>query len=153
MKVTARIPAPAKIASKPGVELVVVVDLVVLVGSVEGVVFVSVVVDLTASGPVVIVVDLVTSGPGVVLVVVVVDLVTSSAALTASSIIVAINIATNIFFISNLLFSCDRYESHLLPLSNIHNVFRVSNKCSPKLQAAIPPGEMCLQIGALVPPG
>jgi hypothetical protein len=150
MKVTARIPAPAKIASKPGVELVVVVDLVVLVGSVEGVVFVSVVVDLTASGPVVVVVDLVTSGPGVVLVVV--DLVTSSAALTASSIIVAINIATNIFFISNLLFSCDRYESHLLPLSNIHNVFRISNKCSPKLQAAIPPGGMCLQIGALAPP-
>ena len=113
MKVTARIPAPAKIASKPGVELVVVVDLVVLVGSVEGVVFVSVVVDLTASGPVVVVVDLVTSGPGVVLVVV--DLVTSSAVLTASIIIVAINIATNIFFISNLLFSCDRYESDLFP--------------------------------------
>ena len=125
MKVTARIPAPAKIASKPGVELVVVVDLVVLVGSVEGVVFVSVVVDLTASGPVVVVVDLVTSGPGVVLVVV--DLVTSSAVLTASSIIVAINIAINIFFISNLLLSCDRYESHLLPLSNIHNVFRLNN--------------------------
>ena len=62
MKVTARIPAPAKIASKPGVVLVVVVDLVVLVGSVEEVVFVTVVVDLTASGPdvVLMVVDLVT---------------------------------------------------------------------------------------------
>jgi hypothetical protein len=61
----------------------VVVDLVVLVGSVEEVVFVTVVVDLTASGPDV--------------VLMVVDLVTSSAALTASSIIVAINIATNVF--------------------------------------------------------
>jgi len=91
----------------------VVVDLVVIVGSVEEVVFVTVVVDLTASGPDV--------------VLMVVDLVTSFAALTASSIIVAINIATNVFFISNLFFSCDRYESHLLPLSNIHNVFRASN--------------------------
>jgi hypothetical protein len=126
MKVTAKSPASAKVASKPGVVLVVVVDLVVLVGSVEGVVFVSVVVDLVASGPevvLVVVVDLVTSGPGVVLVVVV-DLVTSSAALRASSIIVAMSMATNIFFISNLLFSCDRYESGLLPLSIIHNVFR-----------------------------
>jgi hypothetical protein len=65
MKVTARIPATAKVASKPGVVLVVVVDLVVLVGSVAGVVLVVVVVDLAASGL------------GVVLVAVVVDLVTS----------------------------------------------------------------------------
>ena len=122
MKVTARSPATAKVASKPGVVLVVVVDLVVLVGSVEGVVLV-VVVDLVASGPVVVVVDLVTSGLGFVLVAVVVDLVTSSAELRASS-IVAMRMATNIFFISNLLFACDRYKSRLLPLSIIHNVFR-----------------------------
>ena len=51
-----------------------------------------------------VVVDLVTSGPGFVLVVLVVDLVTSSAALRASSIIVAISMATNIFFISKPLF-------------------------------------------------
>ena len=38
MKATARSPATAKVASKPGVVLVVVVDLVVVVGSVEGVV-------------------------------------------------------------------------------------------------------------------
>ena len=128
MKVTARIPTTAKVASKPGVELVVVVvDLVVLVGSVAGVVLVVVVVDLVASGPgtelVVVVVDLVASEPGIVLVVVV-DLVTSSAALRASSIIVAISMATNIFFISKPLFSCDLYASCLLPLGIIHNVFR-----------------------------
>ena len=67
-----------------------------------GVELVVVVVDLVASGPgvelVVVVVDLVASEPGVVLVVLV-DLVTSSAALRASSIIVAISMATNIFFI------------------------------------------------------
>jgi len=56
--------------------LVVVVDLVVLVGSVAG----------------------------VVLVVVVVDLITSSAELRVSRIIVATSIATNIFFISKPLF-------------------------------------------------
>ena len=50
MKVTARRPATAKVASKPGV-VVVVVDLVVLVGSVAGVTLVVVVVDLVASGP------------------------------------------------------------------------------------------------------
>ena len=65
-----------------------------------------VVVDLVASGPgaelVVVVVDFVTSGLGVVLVVVVVDLVSSAAALRAISIIVAISMATNIFFIQNL---------------------------------------------------
>jgi len=104
MKVTARIPATAKVASKPGVEVVVDVDLVVLVGSELGVVVV--VVDLVASEPgvVVVVVDSVTSGAGVV-VVLVVDLVTSSAALRARnavSIIVAISISNNIFFISNL---------------------------------------------------
>lgn len=117
MKVTARSPATAKVASKPGVVLVVVVDLVVLV---------VVVVDLVASGPgvVIVVVDLVTSEPGVMLVVVVDDLITSAAALRARIIIVAISMATNIFFISNLLFSCDRYESLLLPLSIIHNAFR-----------------------------
>jgi hypothetical protein len=89
--------------------LVVVVDLVVLVGSLAGVVLVVVVVDFVASGPgdelVVVVVDLAASEPGVVLVVAtVVDLVWSSAAHRASSIIVAISMATNIFFISSLLF-------------------------------------------------
>lgn len=72
-----------------------------------GVEVVVVVVDLVASGPgvvlVEVVVDLVASEPGVVLVVLVV-LVTSSAELRASSIIVAISIATNIFFISKPLF-------------------------------------------------
>ncbi len=105
MKVTARIPATAKVASKPGVEVVVDVDLVVVGGSELGVVVV--VVDLVASEPgvVVVVVDLVTSGEGVV-VVLVVDLVTSSAALRARnavSIIVAISIINNIFFIPNLV--------------------------------------------------
>jgi len=62
--------------------LVVVVDSVVVVGSVAGVVLVVVVVDLVSSGPaaelVVVVVDLVASAPGVVLVVAtVVDLVSS----------------------------------------------------------------------------
>jgi hypothetical protein len=98
MKATARIPTAAKAASKPGVLVVVVVDLVVLVGSVAGVVLVVVVVDFVASGPgvelVVVVVDLVASEPGVV--VVVVDLVTSAARPKASSIIVAISMATNI---------------------------------------------------------
>ena len=75
-------------------------------GSVAGVELVVVVVDLVASGPgvelVEVVVDLVASEPGVVLVVLV-DLVTSSAEPRASSsTIVAISIATNIFFISNL---------------------------------------------------
>jgi hypothetical protein len=91
MKATARIPTAAKAASKPGVLVVVVVDLVVLVGSVAGVVLVVVVVDLVASEP------------GVV--VVVVDLVTSAARPKASSIIVAISMATNIFFISKPHFS------------------------------------------------
>ena len=112
MKVTARIPTTAKVASKPGV-VVVVVDLLVLVGSVAGVVLVEVVVDWVASGPgalVVVVVDLVASGLGVVLVAVVVDLVTSAAVLRASSIIVAMSMATNIFFISKPLFSYDLYE-------------------------------------------
>ena len=104
MKVTASSPATVKVASKPGVEVVVDVDLVVLVGSELGVVVV--VVDLVASEPgvVVVVVDSVTSGAGVV-VVLVVDLVTSSAALRARnavSIIVATSISNNIFFISNL---------------------------------------------------
>lgn len=65
MKVTARSPATAKVVSKPGVVVVVVVDLVVLVGLEEGVLLVVVVVDLVASGlgvvPVAVVVDLVTS--------------------------------------------------------------------------------------------
>jgi hypothetical protein len=69
-----------------GVELVVVV---VDLASVPGAELVTVVVDLAASEP------------GVVLVVAtVVDLVASSAILSAISIIVAISIATNIFFIS-----------------------------------------------------
>jgi len=65
MKATARSPIRPKVGSKPGVEVVVDVDLVVVVGSVAGVVLV-------------VVVDLVTSGLGVVLVAVVVDLVTSA---------------------------------------------------------------------------
>lgn len=100
-KATARIPATAKGASKPGVEVVVDVDLVVVVGSELG--DEVVVVDLVAPEPgvVVVVVDLVTSGPGVVLVLVV-DLVTSSAVLrarNATRIIVAISTNINIFFI------------------------------------------------------
>jgi len=45
-----------------------------------------------------------------VLVAVVVDLVTSAAVLRASSIIVAMSMATNIFFISKPLFPCDLDE-------------------------------------------
>ena len=106
MKATARIPISANGASNPGV-VVVVVDLVVLVGSGLGVVLVVVAVVLVSETGVVLVVfvvDLVTSGPGVV--VVVVDLVTSAAApraRNAVSIIVAISVATNIFFISKPL--------------------------------------------------
>jgi hypothetical protein len=151
------------VASKPGV-VVVVVDLVVLVGSVAGVVLVVVVVDLVASGPgaelVVVVVDLVTSGLGVVLVVVVVDLVSSAAALRAISIIVAISITTNIFFIQKPLFSGDLFESGKPPLSIIHMCFGASNtqilKRNPKfqaVQAVIPPSGMSHQIQATVPPG
>ena len=79
MKATAIGPIRPKIASNPGVVLVVVVDLVVVVGSVAGVVFASAVVDFVASGPEaeLVVVDLVTSGLGVVLAAVVVDLVAS----------------------------------------------------------------------------
>jgi len=149
MKATAIIPTKANVASKPGVLVVVVVDLVVLVGSVAGAVLVVVVVDLLESEPgaglVVVIVDLVASEPGVVLVVVVVDLVTSPATLRASSIIVAISIATNIFFILKphfLYFSCELYESRLLHL-DIHNVFRAITR-NLKLQAVIP--QMCLQI-------
>lgn len=95
-----------------------------------GVEVVVVVVDLVASGPgvvlVEVVVDLVASEPGVVLVVLVV-LVTSSAELRASSIIVAISMATNTFFISKPLFACDLYESRLLPLRIIHDMFRGNN--------------------------
>jgi hypothetical protein len=87
MKVTARIPATAKVASKPGV-VVVVVDLLVVVGSVAGVELVVVVVDFVASEP------------GVVLVVATVVDFVSSATLRAISIIVAISMAINIFFIS-----------------------------------------------------
>jgi len=65
MKATARSPIRPKVASKPGVEVAVDVDLLVVVGSVAGAELVTVVVDL------------VTSGLGVVLVAVVVDLVTS----------------------------------------------------------------------------
>jgi hypothetical protein len=114
MKVTPRRPTTAKVASKPGVEVVVVVDLVVFVGSTAGVVLVVVVVDLLASGPgfmlVVVVLDLTASDPGVELVSVVVDLVTSAAVPRASIIIVAISAATNIFFISKPLFSYNLYE-------------------------------------------
>jgi hypothetical protein len=106
----------------------------VLLGS-AGVVLV-VVVDLVASWPgaelVVVVVDLVTSGLGVVLVAVVVVLLSSAAAHRVSSIIVATSMATNIFFISKPLFSFEF--------------------ASPKLQAAIPPGGMNLQIQAIIPP-
>ena len=118
-KATARIPVSAKIASKPGVAVVVDVFVVLVVGSVAGVELVVVVVDLVASGPgvelVEVVVDLVASAPGVVLVVLV-DLVTSSAEPRASSsTIVAISIATNIFFISKTSFACDLYESRSCP--------------------------------------
>jgi len=99
--VTASSPATAKAASKPGV-VVVVVDLLVVVGSVAGVELVVVVVDL-ASLPgaelVTVVVDLVASEPGVVLVVATVVDFVSSATLRAISIIVAISTAINIFFI------------------------------------------------------
>lgn len=80
MNVTARSPATANAASKPGVLPVVVVDLVVLAASVAGVDLVVVVVDLVASGLVVALVvvgvDLVAPGPGE-LVAVAVDSVTS----------------------------------------------------------------------------
>jgi len=130
MKVTARSPATAKIASNPGVVLVVVVDLVVLVGSAAGVVLVVVVVDLVASGPgaelVVVVVDLVASELGVVLVTVVVDLVSSAATLRASIIIVAISTATNIFSYQTSFFQ--------------------RNSKFQAVQAAMPPGGMSHQI-------
>jgi hypothetical protein len=81
MNVTARSPTIANVASKPGVLLVVVVDLVVLVDPVAGVVLVVVVVDLAESGPgaelVAAVVDLAASEPGVEPVAIVVDLVAS----------------------------------------------------------------------------
>ena len=103
MKATARIPISANGASNPGVE-VVVVDLVVLAGSVLGVVLVVVAVVLVSETGVVLVVfvvDLVTSGPGIV--VVVVDLVTFAAeprARNAVSIIMAISMTANIFLMS-----------------------------------------------------
>ena len=50
MKVTASSPATAKVASKPGV-VVVVVDSVVVVGAVAGVELVVVVVDFSSLGP------------------------------------------------------------------------------------------------------
>jgi hypothetical protein len=82
MKVTARSPATANAASKPGVSLVVVVDLVALAASVAGVDLVVVVVDLAASGLVValvvVAVDLVASGLGEDVVAVAVDSVASS---------------------------------------------------------------------------
>jgi hypothetical protein len=122
---------------------------------VAGVELVVLVVDLVASGPgvelVEVVVDLVASEPGVVLVVLV-DLVTSSAEPRASSsTIVAISIATNIFFISKPLFACDLYacdlyESRLLPLWIIPNVFRAYNVSNPKLQTVIQQSVMSLQI-------
>jgi hypothetical protein len=105
----------------------VVVDLVVLVGWVAGVELVVVVVDLVASGPgvelVVVVVDLIASEPGIELVVLV-DLVTSSAALSANSIIVAISIATNILFMLKPLFSSNLCHSRQSPLSIFHNAPR-----------------------------
>ena len=70
-----------------------------------GVALVVVVVDLAASGPGVVmlvgvVIDLVALEPGVIFIVVLVDLFTFAAALRASSIIMAISMTTNIFFIS-----------------------------------------------------
>ena len=98
--------------------LVVVVDLDVLVGPVAGFELVVVVVDWVALEPraeaVVVVVDLVTSGLGFMLVAVVVDLVISAATPKASSIIVAISMATNIFFISNFL-SIGIFMNHACP--------------------------------------
>jgi hypothetical protein len=125
---------------------VVVVDLVVFVGSVAGVELVVVVVDLVAFGLryELVVVDLVTSGLGFVLVAVVVDLVTSSAALRASSIIVAIRMATNIFFISKPL-SLVICMNHVCTPKHIHNVFG-GNNTNPKFQAVIARSGMSLQI-------
>jgi hypothetical protein len=81
-KVTASNPTIAKIASKPGVVLVEVVDLIVLAGSEAGVELVVVVVDFSSSWSgtalVVVAVDLAVSGLEVVLVAVVVDLVASA---------------------------------------------------------------------------
>jgi hypothetical protein len=112
----------------------------VLVGSTAGVALVVVVVDLVASGPgfvlVVVVLDLTASDPGVELVSVVVDLVTSAAAPRASSIIVAMSMATTIFFISKPLFSYD---------------FR-DKRATPAFQAVIPPGGMSHPILAIIPP-
>jgi hypothetical protein len=112
----------------------------VLVGSTAGVALVVVVVDLLASGPgfmlVVVVLDLTASDPGVELFSVVVDLVTSAAAPRASSIIVAISMATNIFFISKPLFSY---------------AFR-DKRAIPKFLAVIPPGGMSLPTIAIIPP-
>jgi hypothetical protein len=119
-----------KAASEAGVVVVVVVDFVVLAGSEEGVVLlVAVVVDLAASGTgvvmfVVAVIDLVALEPGVMLVLVVIDLFTFAAVLRASSIIMAISMTTNIFFISKPLFYCDLYESRLLHLNIIHKAYR-----------------------------
>jgi hypothetical protein len=127
----------------------------VLVGSTAGVALVVVVVDLLASGPgfmlVVVVLDLTASDPGVELVSVVVDLVTSAAVPRASSIIVAMSMATNIFFISKPLFSYDLYEQRLSLSALFYNVFR-DKRATPAFQAVIPPGGMSLPVPALIPP-
>ena len=81
--------------------MVVVLD--VVEGSVAGVELVVVVLDLVPSelgAELVVVVDSVAWAPGVVVVAVVVDFVSSAAKPRASSIIVAMSMATNIFFIS-----------------------------------------------------
>jgi hypothetical protein len=112
--------------------LVVVVDLVVFVGSVAGVELVLVVVDWVALEP------------RAEAVVVVVDLVTSAAELRASSIIVTISMATNIFFISKPL-SLVVWMNHVFCPKHIHKVFR-GNNTNPKFQAVIARSGMSLQI-------
>jgi hypothetical protein len=81
-KVTASNPTIANIASKPGVVLVEVVDLIVLAGPEAGVELVIVVVDFSSSWSgaalVVVAVDSAVSGVGLVLVASVVDLVASA---------------------------------------------------------------------------
>ena len=120
---------PPKAASEAGIVLAgAVIDLVALE---LGVMLTGVVIDLAALEPGVVligvVINLVALEPEVILVVVVAELVTFAAVLRASSTIVAISMATNIFFISKPLFSCNLYESYLLPLSIILICLGASN--------------------------
>jgi hypothetical protein len=123
---------------------------------VAGVVLVVVVVDFVASGPGVtldvVVVDFVASEPGVVLVVAtVVDLVSSTAALRVSSIIAAISIATNIFFISNLLNLVIAMLQVRRPRA-LSIIVLGQDDTNAKLRTAIQPSGMSLPILAIIPP-